>query len=294
MAKNKGLGRSLDFILSDAAPEAAAGGITTLRISDVEPRSDQPRKFFDSEALSQLAESIAANGVIQPIIVRRGEDGYYSIIAGERRWRASKLAGLTEIPCIIKEADELEAAQIALIENIQREDLNSYEEAKAYSALINQFSLSQEEVARRLGKSRSAIANSLRLLDLPEEISELLKADKISAGHCRALLGLRDKSMMAPLANKIVHRNLSVREAESTVKTLNAASSKGEKPSIHEASGVNVNYLADLERKATDMLGRRCRISGGKSRRVIQIEYTDNADLESILVGLCGKEIIDE
>lgn len=291
MAKNKGLGRDLDFILSDTAPEAA-GGITTLRISDVEPRSDQPRKFFDSEALSQLAESIAANGVLQPIIVRRGEDGYYSIIAGERRWRASKLAGLTEIPCIIKDADELEAAQIALIENIQREDLNSYEEAKAYNALINQFSLSQEEVARRLGKSRSAIANSLRLLDLPEEISELLKNDKISAGHCRALLGLRDKSLMAALANKIVHRNLSVREAESTVKTLNAASSRGEKPSMSE--GVNVNYLAELERRATDMLGRRCRISGGKNRRVIQIEYTDNADLESILVGLCGKEIIDE
>lgn len=291
MAKNKGLGRDLDFILSDTAPEAA-GGITMLRISDVEPRTDQPRKFFDSEALSQLAESIAANGVLQPIIVRRGEDGYYSIIAGERRWRASKLAGLTEIPCIIKDADELEAAQIALIENIQREDLNSYEEAKAYSALINQFSLSQEDVARRLGKSRSAIANSLRLLDLPEEISELLKNDKISAGHCRALLGLRDKSVMAPLANKIIHRNLSVREAESTVKALNAASSRGEKPSMPES--VNVNYLADLERKATDILGRRCRISGGKSRRVIQIEYTDNADLESILVGLCGKEIIEE
>lgn len=291
MAKNKGLGRDLDFILSDTAPEAA-GGITMLRISDVEPRSDQPRKFFDSEALSQLAESIAANGVLQPIIVRRGEDGYYSIIAGERRWRASKLAGLTEIPCIIKDADELEAAQIALIENIQREDLNSYEEAKAYNALIDQFSLSQEEVARRLGKSRSAIANSLRLLDLPEEISELLKNDKISAGHCRALLGLRDKSLMAALANKIVHRNLSVREAESTVKTLNAASARGEKPTMPE--GVNVNYLAVLERRATDMLGRRCRISGGKNRRVIQIEYTDNADLESILVGLCGKEIIDE
>jgi ParB family chromosome partitioning protein len=130
-------------------------------------------------------------------------------------------------------------------------------------------------------------------LDLPEEISELLKSDKLTAGHCRALLGLRDKSMMAPLANKIIHRNLSVSEAESTVKTLNAASARGENPAPKDV-GINVNYLADLERKATDMLGRRCRISGGKSRRVIQIEYTDNADLESILVGLCGKEIIEE
>jgi len=289
MAKKTGLGRGLDFIFDDNSIESDGSGVTSLRISDVEPKSDQPRKNFDNEALSQLADSIAANGVLQPILVREVGRGYYQIIAGERRWRASKLAGLTEIPAIVMEADDLKTAQIALIENIQREDLNAYEEAKAYRALIDQFELTQEEVAGRLGKSRSSIANSLRLLDLPEEISDLLQGDKLSAGHCKALLGLRDRSKLRALAEKIINNNLSVREAEALVRKAN----KPEKDES-EITPLKVDYVAELEKKVTGLTGRYCKIQTKGQRKVVSIEYGGEGDLEKLLSVLCGKDITAE
>ena len=289
MAKKTGLGRGLDFIFDDNSIESDGSGVTSLRISDVEPKSDQPRKNFDNEALSQLADSIAANGVLQPILVREVGSGFYQIIAGERRWRASKLAGLTEIPAIVMEADDLKTAQIALIENIQREDLNAYEEAKAYRALIDQFELTQEEVAGRLGKSRSSIANSLRLLDLPEEISDLLQGDKLSAGHCKALLGLRDRSKLRALAEKIINNNLSVREAEALVRKAN----KPEK-NEHEIEPLKVDYVAELEKKVTGLTGRYCKIQTKGQRKTVSIEYGGDGDLEKLLSNLCGKDITAE
>ncbi|MBQ4042659.1 MAG: ParB/RepB/Spo0J family partition protein [Clostridia bacterium] len=295
MAKKSGLGRGIDAIWSDNnIEENVRGEVQKIRISMIEPKLDQPRQNFDAEALSQLADSIAANGVLQPILVRASsQEGFYQIIAGERRWRASKQAGLTEIPVIIVEADELKAAQFALIENLQREDLDAWEEAAAYNKLIHDFGLSQEDVAGVLGKSRSAIANSLRLLDLPEEVTELLRARKLTAGHCRALLGLRDRTKMMSLAEKAVNRNLSVREVESAVKTLNRAYLAEARASGADEEGVRVDYLAELETKATSLIGRRLRIQTGKRRRIVSIEYQNDEDLEDLLLRICGEEIIE-
>lgn len=276
------------MIFSDNTPAPSQDSVIKLRLSQVEPKSDQPRQNFDPQALSQLADSIAANGVIQPILVREGKNGLYQIIAGERRWRASKLAGLTQIPALVLEADDLRTAQLALIENLQREDLNPYEEAQAYQTLLDRFDLTQEEVAGQLGKSRSAIANSLRLLDLPEGIAAMLQDGRLSAGHCRALLGLRDKTGIDALAQRIVARNLSVRETEAAVKAQN------KRPAPVKKEGVQVNYVSDLEHKVTGLTGRWCRISPKGARKTISIEYTDENDLESLLEIVCGKKITEE
>jgi len=290
MAKKPALGRGLDMIFSDNTPDQPQDSVIKLRLSQVEPKSDQPRQHFDPEALSQLADSIAANGVLQPILVREGQNGLYQIIAGERRWRASKLAGLTEIPALLLEADDLRTAQLALIENLQREDLNPYEEAQAYQTLLAQFDLTQEEVAGRLGKSRSAIANSLRLLDLPECIAVMLQDGRLTAGHCRALLGLRDKDGIEALAQRIVARNLSVRETEAAVKAQN----KQRPAPAPKEPGVQVNYLAELEHKVTGLTGRWCRISTKGGRKTISIEFSDETDLETLLETVCGRKITEE
>ncbi len=278
------------MIFSDNTPDQPQDSVIKLRLSQVEPKSDQPRQHFDPEALSQLADSIAANGVLQPILVREGQNGLYQIIAGERRWRASKLAGLTEIPALLLEADDLRTAQLALIENLQREDLNPYEEAQAYQTLLAQFDLTQEEVAGRLGKSRSAIANSLRLLDLPECIAVMLQDGRLTAGHCRALLGLRDKDGIEALAQRIVARNLSVRETEAAVKAQN----KQRPAPVPKEPGVQVNYVAELEHKVTGLTGRWCRISTKGGRKTISIEFSDETDLEALLETVCGKKITEE
>lgn len=292
MAKKPALARGLDSIFSDNTPsDGGSGGVLKLRISDVEPKSDQPRKDFDPEALSQLADSIAANGVLQPILVREvGSGGMYQIIAGERRWRASKLAGLLEIPAIVMDADDLTTAQIALIENIQRTDLNPYEEACAYRDLAKGFGLTQEEVSARLGKSRSAVANSMRLLDLPDSVAELLRSGELSAGHCRALLGLKDRSNMEKLAKKIVAKNLSVRETEAAVRALNKARPKKEE----DDEEVRVDYTNELERRVTDLCGRYCRITSKGRRKTVTVEYGGEDDLEELLSAICGKNITEE
>lgn len=284
--------KGLDLIFDENTVETN-DKIRHIEISSIYPKKDQPRKYFDSEALTELSISISTHGLIQPIVVRDLKDGTYEIIAGERRWRASKQAGLSEIPCIVMDADELRAAQLALIENIQREDLNAYEEAKAYKSLMDNFGLSQEEVSKKVGKSRSAIANSLRLIDLPEEITDMLIRGNLTAGHCRALLGLRDKTNIVSFAERVVKRNLSVRETENAVRKNNEIKDEIDDETIRTPH-LTVNYYEELERKATEKISRKVKITTGKNRHVIQVEYTDDADLEEMLVKICGSDIIEK
>ena len=294
MAKNKGLGRGLDAIFLDNAVDdrgEAKNGVLSVSITRIDPKIDQPRRTFNSESLAGLADSISANGVLQPILVRQVDDRY-EIIAGERRFRASKLAGLTEIPVIVLEADDLAAAKFALIENLQREDLNPYEEARAYSMLMKEYRLSQEEISVQIGKSRSAIANSLRLLDLPDEIVRMLVEGLLTAGHGRALLGLRDKEQMLPLAERCVNRNLSVRDIEAAVRAANKAYSQEDDAEEADA-GVKVDYIHTLENRFTEFTGRRCKISASKNKKVFQLEYRDNDDLEDLLKKLAGAGLFE-
>ena len=293
MAKKRSFNeaRGLDNLFSENEHSSQSGGVTKLRLSDVEPKADQPRKNFDPEALESLASSIAREGVIQPILVRAVHGGMYQIIAGERRWRASKLAGLTEIPAIIIEADELHTAELALIENLQRENLNPYEEAEAYRMLMASFDLTQEEVSERVGKARASVANTLRLLDLPEAVAKLLCDGSLSAGHARALLGLKKADDMLPLAQKIIAEKMSVRETEASVRSLNKT--KKEKPA-QTADTVSVDYVAELEKRVTGLSGRYCKINTKGSRKTVTIEYGGEGDLEALLSAVCGAKITED
>lgn len=288
--KNTGLGRGLEAIFLENTPDEN-GGITMMRLSEIEPNPDQPRKDFDHESLSQLAESIAAHGLIQPIVVRStGSGEFYEIIAGERRWRASKMAGLTEVPVIIKELDDGKAAQVALIENVQREDLNPIEEAAAYCSLIDDYNMTQEELSRQVGKSRSAISNTIRLLDLPETVSDMVKSGSISAGHARALLALKDPSMIESTAVTVVSKNLSVRDTEVLVKKLN----RKESPSRSSYEPEFVDYTAELAKKMTSRLGCKVVISGKGKKRKLEISFCDDSELEDLVNKLCGENIFDD
>ena len=293
--KKTGLGKGLSSIFADNYTESVVSkkeSITTLKLSQLEPKSDQPRKYFDSDALEALADSISQHGLIQPIVVRRTELGFYQIIAGERRFRASKMAGLSEIPVVIVDADELKSAEISLIENIQREDLNPYEEAQGYYSLMHEFDLTQEQVSERVGKSRSAIANTLRLLDLPDEVLEMLKTGDISAGHARALLALTDKEMIVDTAQKILIRSLSVRDTEALVKKLNRLAQEADEGEDDERQ-IIIDYVKDLENRARELTGRQVKIKAKGKNKVLQVEFADNEDLETLLVKLCGKNIIE-
>ena len=289
-AKNSGLGKGLDAIFEDNFAESSKSS-TMLRISDIEPRSNQPRKVFDEAALSELADSIATHGLIQPVVVRQDNGGFYSIVAGERRWRASKLAGLTEIPVVILDIDDNKAAELALVENIQREDLNPIEEAMAFQALAKEYALTQEEISKRIGRSRSAIANSLRLLDLPAEVKDMVANDDISAGHARTLLGLRDKGRIEEAAELIISKELTVRETEKLVKRLNNDKSAEETTSPDK---VEVDYKKELERRMTARMGRRITIKDKGKAKKLEIEYTDNEDLEILINRICGSNIFDD
>lgn len=292
MAKSKALGRGLDAIFDENtfSGDAAPSGMTEVSIFDVDPKSDQPRKNFNGEALAQLADSISANGVLQPILVRKNGERY-EIIAGERRFRASKLAGLTTVPVVVVDATDFESAKYALIENLQREDLNPYEEAQAYGAMIREYHLSQEELAAQLGKSRSAVANSLRLLDLPDAIVRMLVDGLLTQGHARALLGLQDKARMLPMAERCVGRNLSVRELEAAVRAANRETARSLEE--EEEPPFRVDYHASLESRFMESTGRRCKITETKNKKTFQIEYRDNDDLCEILEKLAGKEFLE-
>ena len=291
MAKKPGgLGRDFYSILDDNIMGMKEGAATTLRISEVEPRADQPRKQFDREALQALADSIAAYGVLQPIIVRPNPnfEGSFEIVAGERRWRAAKMAGLTEIPAVVLDGDDMKIAQVALIENVQREDLNVVEEALGYQTLMDKFDMTQEEVAKQVGKSRPAITNLLRLLDLPEEVLALLRAGELSAGHARALLGLRDPELIPLFANRAVAKGLSVRDVETMVRRQNAEPAE----TLPDIDGGTQNkvYMKDLERRTREALGRKVKITQNDKKKSIELYYDDDEDMEALLTALCGKD----
>lgn len=299
MAKRNAIGRDFYSLMFDNTPPAeaasAASAANTLRISEIEPRSDQPRKTFDREPLEALADSIAQFGVIQPIVVRENKNnaGTYEILAGERRWRAAKMAGLSEIPAVILDGDDLKAAQVSVIENVQREDLNPIEEALAYQTLLDGFHLTQEEVSKQVGKSRSAIANLLRLLDLPDEVLELVKAGKLSAGHARALLGLKSSDQMLSLANKIIEKDLSVRDVERTIRLMNYEPSSAESNLSNEEIQ-RKSYMKDLERRAVSFLGRKVKILQTPKKKVVELAYSDDSDLEDLLRRLCGNTFFSD
>ena len=295
MAKNKGLGRDFFSLVEDNMLETKAEAKTTIRISRITPRGDQPRKSFDENALQVLADSIREHGVIQPIVVREIgvlEDNY-EIIAGERRWRAAKMAGLDEIPAVIMTGDELKIAEVALIENVQRKDLNPIEEALAYKALIERFDLKQEEVARQAGKSRSAVANMLRLLELPDAVLAMVQDEKLSMGHARAILGLADEEKMLPLAELTVGKELSVREVEALVRKYNTVPE--EIPEVVE-DNVAVQrriYMKDLEDKARTKLGRKVKIFDTGRKKTVELSFEDDEDLANLLRSLLGQDIFD-
>ncbi len=287
-----GLGRDFFSILDDNVYEVKKDSVINIKVGDVEPRRDQPRKDFDDESLQSLADSIIAHGVLQPIIVRENADfpGTYEIVAGERRWRAAKIAGLSEIPAINVDGDDLKIAQISLVENVQRENLNPVEEAFAYQALIERFGLTQEQLSKEVGRSRSAIANMLRLTDLPDEVLVLLKEGKITTGHARAILGLDDDDQMILLAQKTEEKNLSVREVESLVRRMLLENDR-EVLAVKDDEAVQRRvYMRDLERRAMDMLGRRVKINQTSKKKTVELTFDTDSDLEEILTLLCGKE----
>lgn len=287
-----GLGRDFFSILDDNVYESKKDSVTTINLGDIEPRKDQPRKSFDEENIQSLADSIAVHGVLQPIIVRENADfpGTYEIIAGERRWRAAKRAGLSEIPAITVDGDDLKVAQISLVENVQREDLNPVEEAFAYQALIERFGLTQDQLSKEVGKSRSAIANMLRLIDLPDEVLEMLKDGVITTGHARAILGLDEDEQMVILAQKTVERGLSVREVEKLVRKILAEQDVEVLATKDDSAVQRRVYMRELERKAMDTLGRRVKINQTAKKKTVELTFDSDSDLEELLVLLCGQE----
>ena len=285
--KKKGLGRGLDDIFLDThSTETSEGGITMVRIGDVEPNADQPRKTFDQTELAALAESITNYGMIQPITARIIDGGIYQIVTGERRWRAARLAGLTEVPVIVITADDKKAAEMALVENIQRSDLNPIEEALGYAALIKEYGLTQDEAAKRVGKSRVAVTNALRLLNLPENVRKMVEEGDLSSGHAKVLLGLNDKEKMEDLANQVIIRDLSVRDTERLVKLAN------EPVKTEPVIATDVDHTRALETMIQQTLGRTVKISEKGKKRSITIGYSDNEDLEALLKLLCGEEFL--
>lgn len=280
MAANKkgGLGRGLEALLVDnAVDDFGVNGTVTLKLNEIEPNKEQPRKTFDEKALRELANSIERNGVLQPLLVRPMADGSYQLVAGERRWRASRLAGLTEVPVVIKEMSDEQAMEIALIENLQREDLNPIEEAEGLYLLIERYNLTQEEAAARVGRSRPAIANALRLLNLPEEVRNMTKDGKISAGHARALLGFDTEKAMLATAKDIVSRDLSVRDVERLAKE----SSKSDVPKPRKKANRDTFY-DEVELALSKTLGRKVTVKVSKTGGILEMEFFDKKDLTKL------------
>ncbi len=278
MASNKGLGKGLGALLGDFAEEPAeSSAYQLLPIYKVEPNPDQPRQDFDEEELQALADSITVHGVIQPLTVRQLPSGYYQIIAGERRWRAARLANLSEVPVVVMEADDKKAMELALIENLQRQDLNPVEEALGYQVLMEQYGLTQEEAASRVGKSRPAVANSLRLLGLCPEVLEKVKKGELSAGHARAILTLKTEKKQLEAAQKIIALALSVRQAETLCKNMN------KEPQPEKKTVFAVDYVAECEKNLSKHLGRGVKIVNGKRKGRFELEFYGQEDLQHLL-----------
>ena len=283
MSTKKGLGRGLGALLGDTALQMEENAADPARISiyKIEPNPLQPRKQFDELELQALADSITANGLIQPLALRRLPNGYYQIIAGERRWRACRLAGLEEVPAVILEADDQKAMELALIENLQRQDLNPVEEALGYQSLMQDYALTQEQVAQQVGKSRPAIANALRLVQLPKEILDVLASGALSAGHARALLQLQDAHLQAIAAQKITALDLSVRQAERLCKQMSHEAAPKAEPEA--AAPLEVDYIAECEAALSRQLGRGVKIINGKRKGRFELEFYGQEDLQRLL-----------
>lgn len=277
--EKKGLGTGLGALFGEDIFEEDNQEILTLPITKVEPRKEQPREYFDAAALEELSKSIAQFGLIQPIVVRRLDTGYYQIIAGERRWRASRMAGLKEVPVRVIEADDRRTAELALVENLQREDLNPIEEAKGYKTLIEVYGLTQEEAAKSVGRSRPAITNSMRLLSLSEEVLSLVETGKLSAGHARALVPITDAKKQLAAANEVITRGLSVRKTEE----LASKAQKPEAAAKPKTAGLSVDYAAEVSKELTALLGRRVHLTDGKKTGKIELEFYGSDDREVLI-----------
>ena len=276
--EKKGLGTGLGVLFGADEYDDEAEQLT-LPIAKVEPRSEQPREYFDQEALEALADSIRQYGLIQPITIRKLDSGYYQIIAGERRWRASRLAGLTEVPVRVIEADDRRTAELALVENLQREDLNPIEEAKGYKLLIEEYGLTQEEAARSVGRSRPAVTNAMRLLMLAPQVMEMVEKGELSAGHARAILTVSEPSKQLAAANEIIRKNYSVRKAEQ----LAAKIFRESQQTKEESSEINVDYAAEVSNELSKKLGRKVRLIEGKRNGKIEIEFYGADDREALI-----------
>ena len=283
MAKKGGLGSGLGALFGDSEPAKREGAESTLPISRVEPRSDQPRSRFDDAALEELTDSIRQHGLIQPITVRKIDGGYYQIIAGERRWRAARAAGLTEIPVRVVEADDRRAMELALVENLQREDLNPIEEARGYRTLMQEYGLTQEDAAAAVGKSRPAVANALRLLGLSDAAQRLVEDGTLSAGHARALLPIRDEAALLEAARTVAEKRLSVRQTEALVAHLTKAQTRSAPAAPSPAA---VDYVRALERELEDALGRKVRLVEGRKKGRIELDYYGAEDREKLIENL--------
>ena len=281
MALEHGLGKGLGALLGDAALQTQSEGALSLPISQVQPGLNQPRKRFDEETLADLADSIRVHGVIQPLTVRRLSSGYYQIIAGERRWRAAKRAGLSEVPAVVIEADDKKVMELGLIENLQREDLNPIEEANGYLVLMRDYGLTQEEVSRRVGKSRPAVANAIRLLDLPDPVRQLLEEGRLTAGHARAILSAPTGSLQRTLAQRVVEEDLSVRQTEALARRM-AKSAAEDGKETKEEDPYRI-YRDAAAKDLSDRFGRRVSIVQGAKKGKIELEYYDDNDLNALL-----------
>ena len=285
LANNKGLGRGLGALLGDFAEETTEqSAYRLLPIYKVEPNPDQPRQDFDEEELQALSESISIHGVIQPLTVRELSSGYYQIIAGERRWRAARQAGLSEVPAVVIEADDKKAMELALIENLQRQDLNPVEEALGYQSLMSDYGLTQEETASRVGKSRPAVANALRLLNLSSEVLEKVRSGELSAGHARAILSLKSEKQQIDAMKKILALALSVRQAETLCKNML------KEPKPEKEVTLAVNYVAECEKSLSTHLGRGVKIVNGKRKGRFELEFYGQDDLQVLLDALMKLE----
>lgn len=275
--KKGGLGRGLDALLVDNSIEnISSSSAVKLKLNEIEPNKNQPRKNFDEDALAELSESILKHGVIQPLLVRPLHSGEYQLVAGERRWRAARMAGLTEVPVVIRELSDEDAAALALIENLQREDLDPIEEAEGYRYLMDNYSLTQEEAAQRVGKSRSAVANLMRLLSLPKDVLTLVSSKKLSAGHARALLPLEDDGLIKQFANEVIAKGYSVRQTEKMVKDFQ----KPQKPA--KAAPEKDKYITEVELSLCETLGRKVSVNSKGKGGSITIEFFDTDDLKKL------------
>lgn len=283
MAKQKGLGKGVGALFGDfnEPEEEERSGYKLLPIHKIEPNPHQPRRDFDPEELQALSESISIHGLIQPLTVRPLETGYYQIIAGERRWRASRMAGISEVPVVIMEADDRKAMELALIENLQRQDLNPVEEALGYQKLVEEFGMTQEDCARQVGKSRSAVTNALRLLNLTDVVMEMLRVGKLTAGHARAILTIKTQKKQEEAAQKIAALDLSVRQAELLCRNMNR-----EAPELPKSRVLEVDYIAECEKNLSKRLGRGVKIVNGKRKGRFELEYYGQDDLQVLLDAL--------